>query len=72
MPRNGDSSNSFGVYRTLCCDAEIVISVGAMFPDCPNHKHLTTEWKPIHDADPETYKPNPTGRIKQAIHGSKR
>ena len=67
MPHNGQTSNLFGVYRTLCCDAEIVISVGAAFPDCPNHKNLPTEWKQIHDVDPQTYKPNAVGKIKQAI-----
>ena len=66
MPRNGETSKIFGVYRTLCCDAEIVISVGAAFPDCPNHTNLTTEWKQILEADPATYEPNPFGKIKQA------
>jgi len=62
MPSNGEVSKKFGVYRTLCCDAEIVIGVGVIFPDCPNHKNLTTEWKEIRDVDPLTYqsheKPN--------------
>lgn len=66
MPRNGETSQLFGVYRTLCCDAEIVITVGVAFPDCPNHVHLPTEWKPIPDADPATYEPNPYGKIKRA------
>jgi hypothetical protein len=54
------------VYRTLCCDAEIVISLGAMFPDCPNHKNLPTEWKQIADVDPTSYKPNTAGKIKSS------
>jgi hypothetical protein len=64
MPRNGETSRTFGVYRTLCSDAEIVIGVGVAFPDCPNHKNLTTEWKEIADANPLHYKPNSTGKIR--------
>jgi hypothetical protein len=64
MPHNGDTSQSFGVYRTLCCDAEIVISLGAVFPDCPNHKNLPTQWKQIIDVDPSSYQPNTAGKIK--------
>jgi hypothetical protein len=30
----------------VCCGAEIVISEGSSFPDCPNHPHLTAYWKP--------------------------
>jgi hypothetical protein len=65
MPHNGETSSLFGVYRSLCCDAEIVISVGAVFPDCPNHTNLPTEWKRILDADPATHEANPNGRIKR-------
>ena len=64
MPRNGEISKVFGVFKTVCCDAEIVITVGAPFPDCPNHKNLPTEWKQIADADPSAYKPNASGKIK--------
>jgi hypothetical protein len=64
MPRNGETSKTFGVYRTLCCDAEIVIGVGVAFPDCPNHKNLPTQWKQIADADPATHEPNRLGKIR--------
>jgi len=64
MPHNGDINKIFGVYRTLCCDAEIVIGVSVPFPDCPNHKKLPTEWKQIREAGPGTYEPNPLGKIK--------
>lgn len=64
MPRNGEINRAFGVFRTLCCDAEIIIGVGVAFPDCPNHQNLTTEWKQIPDINPDDYKPNPAGRIK--------
>jgi hypothetical protein len=67
MPCNGDVSKTFGVYRTLCCDAEIVIGVGVPFPDCPNHKNLTTEWKQVYDADPGSYEPNAAGKINWSI-----
>jgi hypothetical protein len=65
MPSNGDVSANFGVYRALCCDAEIVIGVGAVFPDCPNHRKLPTMWKQVPDVDPATYTLKP-GRIKPA------
>jgi hypothetical protein len=63
MPANGVISRVFGVFKTVCCDAEIVITAGAMFPDCPNHKHLPTEWKQISGVDPSRYKPNAAGKI---------
>ena len=49
MPQNGETNISFGIYKTLCCEAEIVIRAGALFPDCPNHPKLTTIWKPVVD-----------------------
>ena len=52
MPRNGDQNKIFGVYKTLCCEAEIVIGIGLLFPDCPNHKNLSTEWKYLSGIDP--------------------
>ena len=30
MPSNGDISGVFGVFKTICCDAEIVIGVMLM------------------------------------------
>jgi len=57
MPSNGDVSERFGVYKTICCDAEIVIGVGVRFPDCPNHRKLPTVWKPLPDVDPTDYDP---------------
>jgi hypothetical protein len=45
MPTNGEINERFGVYTSVCCGAEIVISAGARFPDCPNHPKLTTTWK---------------------------
>jgi hypothetical protein len=51
MPANGDVNSRFGIYRTLCCGQEIVITVGASFPDCPKHPKLSTEWKPVIEAD---------------------
>ena len=54
MPANGELSEKSGVYKTLCCDAEIVISVGVAFPDCPNHANLPTKWKELPDVDPHT------------------
>ena len=51
MATNGEVNTKFGIYRTLCCGQEIVITVGAIFPDCPKHPKLTTEWKPVIEAD---------------------
>jgi hypothetical protein len=51
MGTNGEVNTKFGLYRTLCCRQEIVITVGATFPDCPRHPKLTTEWKPVIEAD---------------------
>jgi hypothetical protein len=45
--QNGETNQKSGIYKTVCCGAEIVISPGAVFPDCPNHQKLTTIWKPV-------------------------
>ena len=47
MPQNGEKNALFGVYESACCGAEIVITVGAEFPACPNHRNLTTAWNQI-------------------------
>ncbi len=49
VPQNGEGSLRFGVYKSLCCGAEIVINPRAIFPDCLNHPKLTTIWKPLLD-----------------------
>jgi hypothetical protein len=64
MPRNGDISETFGVFRTACCDAEIVISVGVPFPDCPNHANAPAEWEQLTDIDPNSYDPSKTATIR--------
>jgi hypothetical protein len=50
MPQNGEINQKSGLYKSVCCGAEIVINLGLMFPDCPNHRKLPTIWKPIKDA----------------------
>ena len=47
MPQNGEINQQFGIYKTVCCGAEIVIKPGRAFPDCPKHPKLTTIWKPV-------------------------
>ena len=47
MPQNRDLNEKFGVYKSVCCGAEIVISAGATFPECPNHRGLPTVWQPL-------------------------
>ncbi len=49
MPQNGEINKKFGVYKSVCCDYEIVIAEQVTFPDCPHHIKLTTEWKPVID-----------------------
>jgi hypothetical protein len=49
MPLKGEVNKRFGVYQSVCCDAEIVITEGAVFPDCPNHANLPTKWKSAAD-----------------------
>jgi len=51
MPHNGEPNTKFGVYRSICCGTEIVISEGAKFPDCPRHVRLTTKWKLVSETD---------------------
>ena len=65
MAQNGDVNSRFGVYKSVCCEYEIVITEGATFPDCPRHPKLTTKWKLmvesqdnfIHTSDPAKKKP---------------
>jgi hypothetical protein len=64
MPQNGQRNEEFGVYRSACCGAEIVISEGMAFPGCPNHLHLTTEWKPVNDEIPHASKLFPKKNTK--------
>jgi hypothetical protein len=45
MPVTGDVNEEFGVYESVCCGEEIVISAHSRFPSCPNHPKLFTEWK---------------------------
>lgn len=47
MPSKGEISAKFGVYKTLCCDFEIVIGQGVKFPDCPRHPNVATIWTPL-------------------------
>ena len=49
MPVNGQINTEFGVYRSVCCGAEIVIAEGVEFPDCPRHPKLSTKWKSVTD-----------------------
>jgi hypothetical protein len=49
VPQNGEQNTTFGVYRNVCCGAEVVINVGSTFPDCPNHRKLTTTWTFVPD-----------------------
>ena len=50
MPQNGAVNEKFGVYKSLCCGAEIVITAGATFPRCPDHP-VDTIWKLLSEED---------------------
>jgi len=43
------SGEILGVYKSLCCGAEIVIPTGAMLPKCPLHPTLPTVWRSVVD-----------------------
>ena len=47
MPSSGEKNRTFAVYRNVCCGAEIVITIGAEFPVCPDHRNLNTIWRQI-------------------------
>jgi hypothetical protein len=49
VPLKGDKNTLFGIYRNRCCGAEIVISVGAVFPPCPRHQDTEAEWIQIQE-----------------------
>ena len=49
VPHNADVCQKFGLYKSVCCGAEIVLNAGSLFPDCPKHPKLTTIWKPVVD-----------------------
>jgi len=44
-------NETFGVYKSVCCGTEIVITKGATFPNCPDHPRQTTIWKPLSHED---------------------
>jgi len=46
VPQNGAVNEKFGVYKSVCCGAEIVITASATFPYCPHHPQYTTIWQP--------------------------
>ena len=34
----GNKNPQFGIYKAVCCGYEIVVTEGARFPACPEHK----------------------------------
>jgi hypothetical protein len=44
MPLTGERNALFGVFKSQCCGAEIVIRSGAKFPTCPDHPRIRTFW----------------------------
>jgi hypothetical protein len=75
--RDGEVNLQFGIYKNICCGAEIVIPEGVTFPQCA--KHVSTEWKDIievdfllHDENKERKTPasklNPLGELAELLH----
>jgi hypothetical protein len=52
MPVNRETNLKFGFYKNVCCGKEVFVPEDHEFPDCPNHPHATTIWKPIVSNDP--------------------
>jgi len=51
VPKTGQLNQCFGVYKSVCCGSEIVITKGAIFPFCPDHARSPTVWKLMPDED---------------------
>jgi hypothetical protein len=68
MPHNGEINRERGIYKNLCCDAEIVIPENVTFPQCAVHNNLPTEWKNITRKDriPHANQLNPERKDKPA------
>ena len=66
MRRNGEVNQEFGIYRNVCCGAEIVIPEGVTFPECAEHSDLITEWENITHTDrmPNSRELDPKKRTK--------
>jgi hypothetical protein len=47
VPLNGETNRKSGVYKSVCCGAEIVINAGSTFPDCANHPNITMMWRSL-------------------------
>jgi hypothetical protein len=47
MPRDGEVNRKFGIYKYVCCGADIVIPEDVTFPNCARHMNLPTEWKTL-------------------------
>jgi hypothetical protein len=47
VANSGEINATFGVYKSVCCGAEIVISKGVVFPPCPKHPKLPAIWEPV-------------------------
>ena|SRR5262245_57750666 len=47
LHNNGDVSPEDGWYRNVCCDLELYVPAGKVFPDCRRHKNLPTSWKRV-------------------------
>ena len=47
MPHNGEINKERGIYKNLCCGAEIVIPENVTFPECGVHINQPTKWMNI-------------------------
>ena len=51
MPKSGEVNEKFGVYKSVCCGFEIVITKGATFTNCPDDFRHPATWNLLPDED---------------------
>jgi hypothetical protein len=47
MACNGEINPTEGLYQNLCCELELFLPAGSVFPDCERHPNLPTVWKRV-------------------------
>jgi hypothetical protein len=70
VPQNGEKNTRFGVYKTICCGTEIVITEGTFFPDCPNHPQRTAHWNYVSEEVSGDSQARPATKDKRHDHAA--
>jgi hypothetical protein len=47
VAKTGEKNTLFGVFKSACCGAEIVITSGSVFPECPKHPYVSASWEAL-------------------------